>query len=246
MRFITSFLLTSLLHASCAKGLEAQVATGVQPGDRIRVTLAEGMPFRDPGMGAVEGAGGAEDRVLVGTLASTHDDLLVLTRAGDSGTWDIPFSSLEKLELNTGQNRTFGRTIPISMGVLGAAGGILLAATVDPCSDCFLQIGPSSRPEAFVLGAAIGAIVGIPIGGLWGLQKKDVWEEVAVGGALGRPSPFLSVRSGGGLFVGAVIPVGRWGASGPGAPRGGRADPLLPCVDPETLEPALREVHPLP
>jgi len=98
------------------------------------------------------------------------------------------------------------------LAIFGGGGGLLSALVWKPCKNtgfmsCFME--PGSRGDAFALGLVVGTVVAIPVGILWGLKKKAVWEEVWEGAPIGAPAPFLFVPKDGGLGFGAVIPIGR-------------------------------------
>ena len=70
---------------------------------------------------------------------------------------------------------------------------------------------PSSRGQAFAMGAAAGTMVGVPLGLIIGLAwKHDRWEDVIAGAPdTQKASLQLLPAGGGGFTVAASIPLGR-------------------------------------
>jgi hypothetical protein len=172
------------------------------------MTVGEGLPYQENHLVHLVGKGALDQRVFVGTLTDKTGDLLIVSGADGRRTWQVPTSSLETLEVSAKQTRTFGRAIPISMAAFGGFGGLLFAATYEPCTGLCI-LGPGSEGEAFAWGLVAGALVGLPVGLLWGLRKADVWEEVGLNQGVESPIPFLFRPIDGGAGIGFVIPVGR-------------------------------------
>ena len=201
------FLLMSLALLAWPGELQAQEITGIKVGDRVRVTVMEGAEYNHNQIRYLSGDGGLEPRVIIGTVSQRTEAFLAITGSEGQDFWEVPSSSIEKLELG-GSTRTFGRAIPISMGIFGGIGGVLSAMTWEECTGWCIM-APDSRAESFAWGLVAGAVVGLPVGLLLGLTKKNVWRDVGEGRLTGTPAPFLFLPKAGGIGLGAVIPVGR-------------------------------------
>ena len=96
----------------------------------------------------------------------------------------------------------------MASSVMAVAGGIINAQRWEECPDDSVfpcPLGPSNRGQAFALGALIGALAGVPTGGVAALMVKlDVWEEVAL------PTIITSARAhpGGRIGFGLSLPIG--------------------------------------
>ena len=208
MRLVKTLLLASPFLLTSAGSLRAQEVAGIRPGDRVRVTVREGMEYNHNRIRYLSGDGGLKPRVIIGTVSQRSEALLAITGPEGRDFWEVPSSSLEKLELNVGRERTFERAIPLSMAALGGLGGVLAAVIWEECTGwCILH--PDSRADSFAWGLVAGAVVGIPVGILGGLKQREVWQDVGEGWLTGTPTPFLFVPKAGGFGLGAVIPIGR-------------------------------------
>jgi hypothetical protein len=178
----------------------------VQAGSFVRLTVGQGMPYRDGRTGDLVGQGNLDQRSFIGTVSEKSGQSLTLTAPQGGVVWEVPNSSITRLALRTGHSRSFGRTLPISMGVLGGMGGILGAVAFEPCpGGCWM--GPNDRGGAFLWGFVAGAVVGIPVGLLFGFQRREVWEEVQLDSSGRHATPILAVQGDGAFVLGAAIPV---------------------------------------
>lgn len=141
-RFPVAAAVLALLFSS---GLCAQSSTALDPGARLRITQANGRP-------------------VVGVLAAlTYDGL---TPRSDSAPNRFSPDALARMARSDGRDVGW-KTFLYIMGGCTVAGGLIGAITYSPCEDdgfmaCFLA--PESRGEALVMGAAVGALLGIPLG----------------------------------------------------------------------------------
>ena len=124
MRLVKTLLLASPLLLSTAGSLKAQEVAGVKPGDRVRVTVGEGMEYNHNQIRYLSGEGELEPRVIIGTVSQRSEALLAITGWEGQDFWEVPSSSVKKLELNTKSTRTFGRTLPRSLAIFG--GGLAI------------------------------------------------------------------------------------------------------------------------
>lgn len=155
MRRLNLFAAASFL----AIALPAPGLAQLQPTDRVRILTVDGL-------------------TLTGAVTEMSPDSLMLSSAGHAN-W-VRQSEIAYLERSAGQYRMFARNFVVTAGSVAAVGGALAAITWTECvSNEFLGclMTPGSRGEAFVMGAAAGALLGTPIGVILGLAiKYDRWE----------------------------------------------------------------------
>lgn len=122
-------------------------------------------------------------RPMVGTLVVISGDSLRV-RTLEAGDITLPASDVRMLERSVGRERRFWRNFALTNFGLTVAGGVIGAATYEPC-DCFFF--PSSRGGTAVLGALVGAVIGVPVGALVGSVVVDErWVPVEGIGSSGR------------------------------------------------------------
>jgi hypothetical protein len=176
-----------LLFASSSIPIAAQL-TAV-PGDRIRVTPESG-------------------KAQKGDLLQVDDRHLVVV-GSDGAQRLIPVSEIRRVDVRTGRERRFLKTLGITVGISAAGLAAAEAIAWSPCDTCWY--GPESRASAFVLGGVAGAVIGLPVGALLGLRRYDRWEESLIPGTTsaattiridpvggGRVELYGSLRLGGG------------------------------------------------
>jgi hypothetical protein len=189
-RYLT---LGALLVLGLVTPAAAQTPPDLEPGARIRVVDQRG-------------------HETVGTLLlATSDSLIVNTNQGaQRRAFDV--SSVTGLQVSQGQYRRVAETTLITTGALALVGGLIGAASYQPCDakgwGCMLA--PDSRGEAFGLGLAGGAVIGLPLGLIVGLAvKHDRWADVPLPGSRAQePVVQLTRRPGGLVGVGLSIPLG--------------------------------------
>jgi hypothetical protein len=168
----------------------SELGEGLSPGDRIRISTIEG------------------GTPVEGELYSLSDASLTLT-LDDGSTRDAPISSLALVERYSEERNFFKRFLPIT-GVGAGTFALLGAVSWEPCEGwCILH--PDSRTDAFIMGAAIGAVLLAPVGIVAGLLGKDeVWNAVSVPGSSdrGRSVDVRLVPTRSGVSLGASIRLG--------------------------------------
>lgn len=123
----------------------------VEPGDRIRLRTA------------------GRERIT-GTLLEITPDVLRIQ--ADADLVRIPTDGIASLERSLGSHRRFWRHFLVTTGAGAAAMGLLVAALDDGgCSDG--PFGCTGPGGAFVLGAAVGAVVSLPVGVVVGLAVRS-------------------------------------------------------------------------
>ena len=113
---------------------------------------------------------------ITGDVNEVTDRGIILTGSPS----EISFNDIEKLEVGKKSSRILQGTL-----IGGATGGLLLGtismATNEPCSDdewCFFEF---SDGEAFLLGAAVGALPGLLIGGIVGSTIEGYnWKTIQI------------------------------------------------------------------
>ena len=110
-------------------------------------------------------------------LEGTARGIAVETREGFRR--EIPGDVLVGLEVSRGRNR--GRSLLLGAAAGGAGAALVLGTAFaafgyDEDASCFLAC---SRGDAFVLGAAVGLVIGLPAGAFFGLVIAPTrWERV--------------------------------------------------------------------
>jgi hypothetical protein len=156
-------------------------------GDRVRVR---------------DGAG----EVFVGRVEAISPVEMVLVEP--TGRRTVAFDGVRRIERSSGVGRRFWRNFAITMGVTAGIGGVISAATWEPCREtdflgCLLY--PESRGEAFGWGMVAGGVVGIPLGVIVGTAVQgERWQPVLLPSA----APVaLSLVTGGGRGVGVQLSI---------------------------------------
>ena len=146
-------LLSTLVAVSA---LHAQVAT---VGERVRITTpSQRGPFR-----------------YVGSVSDVSRDSLTV-QSPDVGTRTIAVADITTLEVSRGV-RGNGKRGMVYGGLIGVGAGIAVGAATyrkPDCSGSFLC--PSGRGLDMTAGALVGGVVGLTVGGLWGVSHpSDHW-----------------------------------------------------------------------
>ena len=139
---------------------DAQV-TGVEKGDKVRVTAPEQLTAKTRG-------------IITGISRDSlqfmrHDSVL-----------HVSLSSIQKLEVSTGIKRSAGRGALIGAGSFGLTLGFIMMATDKTCSsDDLWCMDLFSRSDSFKLGFVSGALLGGVSGAIIGhFIKRDRWEKI--------------------------------------------------------------------
>lgn len=100
-----------------------------------------------------------------------------------------PVSDIRKLEASGGRHRSVRRSLLIGTGagvVLGTAIGALTHEPCEPETVLGCLFAPESRGQSAALGAVGGGVLGLVIGGGFGLIPRERWERVRVDGGVVR------------------------------------------------------------
>lgn len=140
--------------------LEGQVP---EPGARVRLTHVSG------------------ERVQ-GTLQELGADSARLVAT--SGTpVVVSLAEVRRIEVSLGRRREFWKHLGMTAMGLSAVGGVLAASSYEPCDEDVLfgcLLSPESRSEAFLWGALVGGVTGIPAGVVVGAAvKREQWRAVS-------------------------------------------------------------------
>ncbi len=158
----TTVLLSLVVALTLPRGLPAQVAPPLEPGSRIRVSLAR--------------AGYDASVRKVGRLLAVRQDSLFLEVAGTNDSTVVLLPQVSRIEVSSGRR---GHTLEgIGIGALAGAGvGALigLASGDDPPG----WFSFSAGDKAVVGGVAFG-ILGSVIGAIGGSTPTDSWVNVPV------------------------------------------------------------------
>ncbi len=181
MRTLKPLILTSALLFLIPPGTAAQV-TGLEKGDKIRVTAPEQLTHRTTGV---------ITDISRDSLRFMHRDSL----------FQISLSKIQKLEFSTGKKRSAGRGALIGAGSLGLALGLIFMSTDENCSsDEEWCIDLFSRSDSFKIGLVSGALLGGASGAIVGhFILRDRWEKVefepvALISASNRSIPAIGIR----------------------------------------------------
>jgi hypothetical protein len=144
--------------------LPASAQTGPEPGpeqgDRVRIVQLDGSVVT-----------GTLDRHVSGEVG------VLIDSTGEA--WVIPEEEIESLERSLGPQRRFGKYLGLTVAASSLTLGTIAAVTWEPCEGWFC-FGPESSGEAFILGAAGGVILGLPLGAIIGaIVKEERWESVS-------------------------------------------------------------------
>jgi hypothetical protein len=140
----------------------SQDPQAIVPGSRIRITQLEA---------------GKSSR-HEGTVVTAASDTVVLKLDGLGATATYSLASISGLEVSRGRNRHVA--VGVGVGFLAGAGtGALVGALA--CKNC-LNGRDEMGPLVVALGAGIGGVVGMLVGGSIGAHKTDTWEAVPSSG----------------------------------------------------------------
>ena len=160
----------------------AQLAS--DPGERVRIRHTDGTVF-------------------TGVLGSVSVENVHLREGAAGRDLVIPRAEIRQIEESLGKHRSFWRNFGITLGASSVGIGVLSAITWTPCTEtgflaCFMY--PSDRGEALVWGLAGGAGIGVPVGVLVGLlRKNERWASISVPAANGATislAPVVGTRFG--------------------------------------------------
>lgn len=146
---------------------------------------------------------------LEGEVAEMSRDGLVLA-VSDSVFRRVRMSEIWSVARHSREGEFWKTLLKVeAIGTIGTA--IITGITYEPCRS-WLCIGPQSRGEAFVWGAAVGALASLPVGAVIGaVAKQDRWTRLDPQSLAGRIEDRVRLevaRSATGLSLGATIMVG--------------------------------------
>ena len=151
----------------------------ISRGTRVRLTLSP--ELQAPG--SVTGEGAGVSKQIIGWWESNSGGVVTVRRSGGDGTWLIPVTSVDRIEVSLGERGQSGNTVLRWMGGLSIGFGILSAIVWEPCTakglGCLME--PSTHGQAFIMGAVGGAILAIPIGLMVRRGKHERWREEPFG-----------------------------------------------------------------
>jgi hypothetical protein len=178
-----------------ATPLDAQIPDSIPAGARLRITDSSG-------------------RTITGNLVAS-DTVVVLRSPERRRSFSVPMADVQRVEVSVGEQRDMFRYTFFTSAISAGALGTWAAATWEPCApksgnllNC--KWASDSRSDEFLVGAAVGAVLGVPVGLLLGIAMvQDVWRDLAIGSPA-VPKPSLGVTpTPGGIGVAASIAVGR-------------------------------------
>jgi hypothetical protein len=174
--------------------LHAQIPDSIQVGTRLRVTDVSG-------------------RIVTGNLVES-DTIVVLHSTQRRRSYSMPMAEVQRVEVSAGRHRHVLRYTFLTMGISAVGLGAVAAAAWEPCESESLfscLLATDSRADEFLVFAVVGGVLGVPLGLLVGITSvHEVWREAGTG-SLAAPQPSLGFvpLPGGGLGLGASIPVGK-------------------------------------
>jgi hypothetical protein len=172
-------------------------------GQRIRVTVLEGLPYRESRTGEMVAQGPEKGRRLVGVFRGLVDGSVSLTGEEPDLKWEVPLSTAAKYEVSEGKKGNWAKGMLVG-GALGLVGSMVEKARMskescDPRVDwCDPLGGEVSVFGSVVLSGLVGALIGTFI-------RTERWTEVDGPGAM----PILSVGRQGRTRLGISIPSRR-------------------------------------
>jgi len=156
--FILTFSVLTLAGAPILRGQQSAVA----PGTPVRFELRNGERYE-------------------GAVVSLGAEGLVAGVPQTGSTGKYPLSDIAKLEVSQGRRRPVLRDATIGF-VGGASVGAILGALSYKQPDIIV----GNRSDAMWLGAFLGGVPGLLIGGIVGLVPRDRWQRVNVDGNVVR------------------------------------------------------------
>ena len=164
-RFPTALLLLALAAPTLVSGQAPAPLGTIQPGARVRITTP-----------------GAKARTA--TVVAHTGDTLVVRWPQFANAVPVPVSGISRLDVSTGRHRRVLKGAGLGTLVGGATGGLVAAISYSPCDpdtffDCFLE--PENRGEAAVWGTLVGGTLGLVVGTLAGLPRRESWQQVSLG-----------------------------------------------------------------
>ncbi len=160
-RVVTSILTLGLIFHAGALALPAQESR-VAPGTRVRFELRSGERYD-------------------GRVISLGRDSLEAGFPPNGVAARYPLGNISKLEVVSGRRRPVLRNALIGSAVGVVVGGVVGAASYEPCElGCW--IGPNSAGESAALGAVVLGVPLLLVGGALGLIPRDRWERVPLDG----------------------------------------------------------------
>ena len=140
----------------------SQDPSAIVPGSRIRITQLEA---------------GKSSR-HEGTVVTAMSDTVVLKLDGLGATATYSLARISGLEVSRGRSGHIA--VGVGVGLLAGAGTGALAGAL-ACNGC-LNGRDEMGPLVVALGAGIGGVVGMLVGGSIGAHKTDTWEAVPSSG----------------------------------------------------------------
>ncbi len=142
----------------------SQEPSSIVPGSRIRITQLEA----------------GKSRRRSGTVVTAAADTVVLRPDGLGATATVSLARISRLEVSRGRKRHIA--VGVGVGFLAGVGtGALVGALA--CKDHGCLDGSDEMGALVVaLGAGIGGVVGMLVGGGIGAHRTDMWETVPSSG----------------------------------------------------------------
>ena len=164
-RFATALLLLALAAPTLVSGQAPALVGTLQPGARVRITTP-----------------GAKARTA--TVVAHTGDTLMVRWPQFANAVPVPVSGISRLDVSTGRHRRVLKGAGLGTLVGGATGGLLAAISYSPCEpegimSCFLE--PENRGEAAAWGTLAGGTLGLVVGTLAGLPRRESWQQVSLG-----------------------------------------------------------------
>ena len=162
----------------------SQEPSAIVPGSRIRITQLEA----------------GKSRRRSGTVVTAAADTVVLRPDGLGATATVSLAKISGLEVSRGRKRHMA--VGVGVGFLAGVGtGALVGALACKDQNDCLSGSDDMGPVVVALGAGIGGVVGMLVGGGIGAHRTDMWETVPSSGwhvstlptGLGRFALALSV-----------------------------------------------------
>ncbi|MEO6529023.1 MAG: hypothetical protein ABIP93_20560 [Gemmatimonadaceae bacterium] len=161
-RLLTGLLVVLFTVPEALPGQAAASAASIRPGARVRITQA-----------------GQQPRVAM--VVTRSADTLLVRWPELANTVAVPLAEIYRLEFSNGRHRKVVKGMALGTLSLGTAGALLGAAASTPCTSsdplgCFLV--PVGRNQSALMGGAVGGVLGLVVGALWGLPIREDWRQV--------------------------------------------------------------------
>ena len=160
MRTLNILISASFLFFTLPAIMAAQV-TGVEKGDKVRVTAPEQLTTKTTGI----------------VTGINRDSLQFMHR---DSIFQVSLSPIQRLEVSTGKKSSAGRGALIGAGSLGLTMGLLMLSTDETCSSGDVWcMDLFSRSDSFKLGLISGGLLGGLSGAIIGhFIKRDRWKKI--------------------------------------------------------------------